>query len=613
MSYLQTPRLIFSGDFYTDPSTVNNDQNHYNNGTFTPEDQTLQTSTDANGWWNPEGSGRFDFRDCTIQEYELPDGTIVNTSAQNPLIGSAIAAAEGRATGKIVDLDPNMQGASQIWGMRFRVLSPDGQTALLDGKIEVSPFRNMGTRSDAGGTLGAGATWTSIVSNIKWNYDPTLYPLLQALETVASDNENKLSLNFNVFEYQSDYNSARFNLGKVVGALGPWYKGEPITLPQARRLIKSKNTSYFGFTQFLYDQNKETLTLDFGQSMPLSIPKKKKSNEFLFNNLVLGVMTQANLANDENADEIPAADFIEIGQVNYTGNSGDLSSWILKGGYARFNNLSEDVKNLIPNNPVVLLTKQTDGTYILLAYEDHNGYIIEADQFIQRLDTYQTKSIQIYTYQWGQPVDGEIEIVPYGKTYSKGPSSYLTNMPLNGVHMELKDKTLIMTGTKIGYPRPLYSDATQTKITGTVDGQIYFYSLNLKIGGVVVGTDIADIVKPTNPKRNIQLPPFASPGISIHLRSYFEVPENPTWSDIEEMMIQYSNLYPVMSKYVVDLSDEAAIKERKDLLIFAFSQDIEDPLYMPATRDLSEAKRITILKWLRSLPDTNTTKKPVHA
>jgi hypothetical protein len=36
MSYLNSPRLTFSGQFQADPSTVNNDPTHFNNATFEP-------------------------------------------------------------------------------------------------------------------------------------------------------------------------------------------------------------------------------------------------------------------------------------------------------------------------------------------------------------------------------------------------------------------------------------------------------------------------------------------------------------------------------------------------------------------------------------------------
>ena len=47
MSYLNTPRLTFSGKFQADPSTVNNDPNHYNNATFQSNFQDYQDPKDS--------------------------------------------------------------------------------------------------------------------------------------------------------------------------------------------------------------------------------------------------------------------------------------------------------------------------------------------------------------------------------------------------------------------------------------------------------------------------------------------------------------------------------------------------------------------------------------
>ena len=77
------------------------------------------------------------------------------------------------------------------------------------------------------------------------------------------------------------------------------------------------------------------------------------------------------------------------------------------------------------------------------------------------------------------------------------------------------------------------------------------------------------------------------------------VPETPTWyGDIQTIFTQYANLYPIMGKYVVDLSDYDAVVQRLKILRLAFSLPIEDPNHMPATRDLGKGDRETILKWL---------------
>ena len=93
---------------------------------------------------------------------------------------------------------------------------------------------------------------------------------------------------------------------------------------------------------------------------------------------------------------------------------------------------------------------------------------------------------------------------------------------------------------------------------------------------------------------------FGTESIVVHLRDYFEEIANPVWDDIAEMMTQYSNLYPIMSKYVVNLADPAALAEKKHILIFAFSRGMNDTMHMPVTRDLSETKRQTILNWLNN-------------
>src|SRR6185503_14329525 len=77
------------------------------------------------------------------------------------------------------------------------------------------------------------------------------------------------------------------------------------------------------------------------------------------------------------------------------------------------------------------------------------------------------------------------------------------------------------------------------------------------------------------------------------------VPEKPTWyQDIQPLFTQYGNLYPIMSKYVVDLNNYDSVVERISILKLAFSLPIGDPNHMPVTRDLSAGDRDTILKWL---------------
>ena len=87
--------------------------------------------------------------------------------------------------------------------------------------------------------------------------------------------------------------------------------------------------------------------------------------------------------------------------------------------------------------------------------------------------------------------------------------------------------------------------------------------------------------------------------VILHLRNAYQKPDTPTWQDhIAPILTQYGNLYPVMNERIVDLTAYESVKNARAILALAFSLDIADPNYMPVTRDLSAAKRETILQWL---------------
>jgi hypothetical protein len=89
--------------------------------------------------------------------------------------------------------------------------------------------------------------------------------------------------------------------------------------------------------------------------------------------------------------------------------------------------------------------------------------------------------------------------------------------------------------------------------------------------------------------------------IVLHVRNSFAAPAQPSWEDIEPILTQYSNLYPIMSQRLVRLSDQADVKRHARLVYFAFSQPITDANHMPVTRDLSLGRRTAILAWLKKI------------
>ena len=112
--------------------------------------------------------------------------------------------------------------------------------------------------------------------------------------------------------------------------------------------------------------------------------------------------------------------------------------------------------------------------------------------------------------------------------------------------------------------------------------------------------------------------------ISVLAFSPFQAPASPTWyADIQPILTQYGNLYPIMSKHLVDLGDYDSVVSHLKILKLAFSLPVEDPNHMPVTRDLSDAKRDMILHWmdspgadglpLKGAPVELTARAPAHA
>ncbi len=588
MSYLHSPRLIFTGDFKSDVSTVNNDPAHYNNQTFQPSFQEPGQGA-TNGWWNPEGGASFGFLNCRVRQISLPDGTTQSATDDDIILNEPVGDAGDRATGKMVDLDPQEQGSSELWAVTLRIGTADDEL-LLRGDVKPTGFRDLQRRQHAGAQVNGqplGGTWTSVLRNIEWGKKAAASPFLKKLRDVTQG--DKLSLNLHGFGYYYAHApDGRFSLGRIVGTLGPWFEGEPKQFAPARRLYGVLNVGtdqrpviYFGNSNFLFDDDQRRLTLDLGGSFPVAdamgkITQTKKYVIAVSKNPVSFAISTA-------PQTLVASEFSVIGEVTYT--TGD---WLDKtGGIVTFDHLSDELATALANHQLLLLTPSANSTaYVVIAREAIDGYLVRADNFIQRLDTDQTNKIKLFAYQYGKPLGGanlKITLEPATAVEPVGPNNPICEVPGNNYPAEgltfsgtattgsTGEAILEITGNAINNPR------------GYIDGQIY--TLDYQLQNI-----------PNDPAEG----PFSNDTIFVHLRDYFAVPANPTWADIATIMTQFGNLYPIMSKYVVDLSDPVAVKLKTGILTFAFTRPIHDSLHMPVTRDLSDAKRQTILKWLAS-------------
>ncbi|KAA2243550.1 hypothetical protein F0L74_13740 [Chitinophaga agrisoli] len=589
MSYLNATHLVFSGDFLSDVSTVNNDPAHYNNATFQPSFQEFGQGA-SNGWWNPEGGATFQFQNCTVKKVSLKNGQTLTEPAADIVIGKLIRGAEGRNTGKMVDLDPQEQGSSELWGVKFRLVSVNNET-LLEGDIRPTGFRDLQTRQQTGGQVNGqpfGGTWTSVVENITWGPLAERSPFLAELK--ATTQQNRISINLNAYGYYYAHAAdGRFSMGRILGTIAPWEEEEPDTFAACRRLygiyVTKVNNGlpiiFFSNTNFAFDAARKSVSVDFGSSFPIAdsmggIVLKEKLYLAVSKVAVTDSFSTTPVTTNSNSVVI-------IGEVPYESGPDWLNN---TGGIVTLNNINNEAAALLENHQLVLLRPSGLGQYTIIAREAINGVVVRCDNFVNRLDYNQTNQLHLYAYQWGQPMKNVALTVTLEKPTAitpVGPTNPIcelpgNNYPANGISFNTTVKTdkygravLPLTGNRIDNPR-LY-----------IDGQIYILDYQLD-------------TQPQDPAMG----PLANDNIFIHLRDYFEIPAEPQWSDIATTMTQFANLYPIMSKYLVNLADPVAMATKRDILKFAFSQNIHDPIYMPVTRDLSENKRLTILKWLEN-------------
>ncbi|HSK73267.1 MAG TPA: hypothetical protein VK892_16325 [Pyrinomonadaceae bacterium] len=577
MSYLNSPRLTFAGQFQADPSTVNNDPTHFDNATFIPVYQEYQAGNNMNGWWNPDGTGSWRFVGCKITSVTYKDGTTATAPADDPIIGMSLMDADSRVAGKIVDLDAEQQMVSMLWGLIVRIAA-DGND-VMKGEYEPAAFTNIWfTRSlDLTTDAAAGAVYQSVIKNIVWDIEKLNSRYLRELKETSP---KQLSIQFNIDRYDMDHTSAQFTLGRIAGSIGPSNDGEPNHFVLGRQLFPQANNCNYAVA--LVDENPDTLTVDLGNALQFSTGGKVAETR----NLAVAV--------DKGSDKNP--DYVYLGKINYS----DPDWYANSAGICKFTLSKENLK-LVNKFPLVIvdyqITGQTDSftlnpPQVTVVLQESVEYVC-ADQFVFRLNPGESCQVNFFATNKGKPLFGKsIEFRPdTSNTIGPPPSSgsplmgvpdILTFNPNKSVKTDSNGKASIkITGADPGNPR------------GYIDGQVYGISYNLS----------DQQFQNCNQANFISLLVFDSvPKAAV---------KNPTWDDIQPIMQQYANLYPIMSKGIFNLADKNVVDANAEILKFVFSKEKTDPNYMPATRDLSRDKQQMILNYLDGVLNAKGTKKTV--
>jgi hypothetical protein len=408
--------------------------------------------------------------------------------------------------------------------------------------------------------------------------------VLDALRAASA--QGLLSINFNLYGYGRDPVIPRYTLGSVAGVIGPYVADEPRHFVIGRQMLAALTPNptvpangVYSF-QCKVHEGRKILTADFGNCLQII----DAEGGFVDNGpLVMAVLrTDAGTAISTVTDDQVAI----LGNVNY----------LQPGWYARTAGVQEFdygadpwcVAN-IAGRPLLLLSPQPGNTYKVVVQESLGGLYVRSDAFVSRLEPNQTGAIDLYASRYGRRLRGTIAFSdtmgPMGGT-GAGDEPLDPPVPTPGI---------AVPADAISYPAQLPCDehgkatlkftvdlASDPNPRGYIDGQLYGIAYQLT----------------TQPPGSIgNFWNF----ISVLAFSPFNAPASPTWyADIQPILAQYGNLYPIMSKHLVDLGNYDSVVRHLNILRLAFSLPIEDPNHMPVTRDLSDARRAMILQWIDS-------------
>lgn len=567
MSYLNPPRLHFAGRFQAAPSTVNNDPFHFDNSQFIPG------KTD--GWWNPGGDAAWRLIGCKVTDAWMDHHQEADGS--DAIFACHIGDSDQSAPAKIVDLDPEQQLVSEIWGLKIRIALPDG-TNILQANYEPAAFTDIWSRAaSGGGDMGAGATYQSVLTDLQWG-DTSPSPFLEALRQRSED--RLLSIKFNVDGYSLDATSPEFTRGRIVGTIGPASAIEPRHSVVGRHFMAAAApgggffapTGRVNFCSAVVDEQAGKIILDLGNALPTERPGGRASD---LGTLSVGYILPPPAGNQP---------VILFDKIDYRAPGWyETTAGIVTVPANR--SLTSDELAAIGAAPLALTSTDLSGTTRVAVAEAPSGTFVRADRFVYRLNPGETAKVRLFATQWGHPYPNA-RIV-----------SVLDPMQLQPAIAPAKGSPT--AADVVNFPARVSTDAAgiaelpirvsdPTFSRGFIDGQVY------GVRPMLEDSLSAGLGYNFNP----------SDFISLLVWSDFVAEDPPTWhGTIEPIFVQYANLYPVM-KPIVDLSDYDSVCANVRILRLAFGLPIDDPNSMPVTRDLSDKKRNLILRWL-SAPGAN--------
>jgi hypothetical protein len=612
MSYLNIPRLHFTGTFQADPSTVDNNDDNWN-----PNTQLSNNQNDP-GWvyWNPTGTHNWKIVDCTVRGAANAQG-MFTASSSDPIIGASVLSS-GKYPAKLVDLDPDNQAVSQVWGLEMQVSIADPTDAtkvlasvtgtvstFINGQpVAAVAFGDLWNRAVTNpvqpGMPTMSAAFHGVLANVVW-VNAAASPLLAALQAVSP---NTLSIRFNVDSYQPDNTQSNFTYGRVVGTIGPTLAGDaPRSTPRRLAPVTFSTPSPsilsdYGPAGAAWDAQRSVLILDLGNCIPTdgtppasgpSVPDAGWPIPAATLQLTIpgpSVSPHTSLTALKSGRNFRASD----GAPTIVGSSFpfSLQTYLTYAGVVEIP-VSPSLVNCLQSQPLTLTDITNSQSPVVAVQEDALGRYVDVDVPFFRFNPNDSASVTLWATQFGQPWNGAalpVQLSPVAAAANGNPM----NLPNPGVTWNNSDPqaalqrsattlttgpdgtaTLQLTASDPGTPRT-YPDGQPGP-----DGQVYWITGPWTAWGQI----------------------FLFPGapINVLIFSSYLMPLQPNWDDhVGPILSTYARLYPYM-KGIIDLSDYPTVVENAGAIQHVLNLPVNDPHHMPIVRDLSADKLAMINQW----------------
>lgn len=593
--------------------------------------------------WNINGTNEFEFVNTRVTSVLDKDG---NTLESDALIGCSIIGNLGRPLAKLADGSSRDPEVFTIFGMKFGVKWTDefpkeAESIAFQGDCSRSILTqfgwwripcytdfNNGSQYSFQNSIREAPQYTTTLSNIEWG-DLVPSEVLNQLHDIVGDN-GKLSVRITLFYTTRNfwpYVAHNATLGYVMGSIGTHDYYDTTNVPGKRGMFpkdtpilpdfgkddicstymqnkppKAENITQLKWTNFApfeigRKNDMPEVRLDLSNSLPTDLSNAVRD----FGPLKVGVLLE----------NIPCVMILNEDPLPYT-TSDEFFPWIFSVPFL------PEYEDEVADHPLVLVqdlhtdvwrVRQDEGKdFICSLGKNHRVQIIlqEYAYFVRPVGYYigflekdlnPTSSQSVYVTRYGQPVPG-MEIVARQFDPTGPPDEGV--VPVSGTAVTEKDGIAEFTfkwnggdtdATRIPKDRKYYDDPCLPsdhfkKHNGTlpIDGQIYnFY--------------YCPSFEKVNCSNYTYIPTF----FLAYSEAEYSNERALTWvDDVKVILSQYALVSPMMTK-ILNLANYTEVVLHKDIMTMVLSiTDLDDPAYMPTTRDLSLAKRNMILKWLEN-------------